>query len=162
VSIIIRKYRRGDETAISELVCRTLVESNSKDYPSDYIENAVAEHSPEQISKNIADAHCYAVCDGEKIVGTGSITGYWGSTVESYLMTIFVLPEYQGHGIGTRIIETLESDEYFKRAYRTEVAASITAERFYRKLGYEPKNGIRSVDEFGTIRLEKFIGDFKR
>ncbi|MBP3887434.1 MAG: GNAT family N-acetyltransferase, partial [Cellulosilyticum sp.] len=34
---------------------------------------------------------------------------------ESSLFTIFVLPDYQGKGIGRRIIETLESDVFFMR-----------------------------------------------
>lgn len=36
-----------------------------------------------------------------------------------------------------------------------EVASSITAVDFYRKLGYEYKNGITSPDEDNVIRLEK-------
>lgn len=38
-------------------------------------------------------------------------------------MSVFVLPEYQGRGIGRRIMETLEGDPYFARARRTEVWA---------------------------------------
>lgn len=55
----------------------------------------------------------YVVCDGECIVSTGGIAGYWGSLTESILLTIFVLPEYQGKGVGRKIIETLEKDVYF-------------------------------------------------
>ena len=55
----------------------------------------------------------YVVCDNSRIVGCGAIAGYWGSLTESILLTIFVLPDYQGKGIGRRIIETLEQDEYF-------------------------------------------------
>lgn len=60
------------------------------------------------------------VMDGETIIGCGGITGYWGSTEESYLTSIFILPDYQGKGVGRKIVETLEEDEYFYRAWRTE------------------------------------------
>nr|MBQ4320231.1 GNAT family N-acetyltransferase [Clostridia bacterium] len=75
---------------------------------------------------------------------------------ESILLTIFVLPDYQGKGIGRQIIETLENDEIFLRAKRIEIPASITAVGFYRKLGYDYKNGIQTPDDEQTIRLEKF------
>lgn len=93
--------------------------------------------------------------DGETIIGCGGITGYWGSTGESYLTSIFVLPDYQGKGVGRKIIVTLETDEYFRRAWRTEVGSSLTAVSFYRKMGYVFKKGMIDADEYGIVRLEK-------
>lgn len=94
-------------------------------------------------------------CYSQKIVGCGGITGYWGSKTESYLLSIFVLPEYQGRGVGRMIVTTLENDEFFRRAWRTEVGSSITAVDFYMKLGYEFKNGITVPDKDNVVRLEK-------
>ena len=69
------------------------------------------------------------------------------------MLTIFVLPEFHGQGIGSYI---LESDELFLRAERIEIPASITAVEFYRKKGYEYKNGIKELDDEQHYRLEKF------
>ena len=41
----IRKYQPGDEYAIAEVVRRTLLESNSQDYPPEFIQENVASHS---------------------------------------------------------------------------------------------------------------------
>ena len=71
-------------------------------------------------------------------------------------MTIFVLPAYQGKGIGSKIIHTLEQDEFFLRAKRIEIPASITAVEFYRKMGYDYKNGVAELDDEQVYRLEKF------
>lgn len=101
------------------------------------------------------ESHFYVACDNERIIGCGGITGYWGSKTESYLLSIFVLPEYQGKGIGRQIVKTLEKDEFFSRAWRTEVGSSITAVGFYKKLGYEYKDGITTPDKDNVIRLEK-------
>ncbi|MBE6038372.1 MAG: GNAT family N-acetyltransferase [Anaerofustis stercorihominis] len=98
----------------------------------------------------------YVVCDKARIVGCGAIAGYRGSTTESILLTIFVLPGYQGKGIGKQIIQTLERDEFFLRAKRIEIPSSITAVDFYRKMGYEYKNGIAELDDEQVYRLEKF------
>lgn len=44
------------------------------------------------------------ICDEGVIIGCGAIGSYWGKKDESSLFTIFVLPEYQGKGIGRKII----------------------------------------------------------
>lgn len=46
-----------------------------------------------------------------------------------------MLPEYQGKGVGRKIIETLEGDEFFLRAKRIEIPASFTGAPFYEKMG---------------------------
>lgn len=66
------------------------------------------------------------------------------------------MPEYQGKGIGKSIIETLEADEYFLRAKRIEIPASITATPFYIKMGYDYINAVNEPDDEGLLRLEKF------
>lgn len=57
---------------------------------------------------------------------------------------------------GSYIIDTLESDELFLRAERIEIPASITATEFYRKKGYDYKDGIKKLDNEQHYRLEKF------
>ena len=42
------------------------------------------------------------------------------------------------------------------RSIYLEIPASITACQFYRKLGYDYKNGIDKIDDEGLYRLEKF------
>ncbi|MDE6732710.1 MAG: GNAT family N-acetyltransferase [Oscillospiraceae bacterium] len=98
----------------------------------------------------------YVVCDDNKIIGCGAIGPYWGKEDESSLFTIFVLPEYQGKGVRRKIIETLEEDEYFLRARRIEIPSSITAVGFYRKMGYDYKNGIAELNDEKLYCLEKF------
>lgn len=100
--------------------------------------------------------HFYVICDEGIIIGCGAIGPYWGREDESSLFNIFVLPEYQGKGIGRKIIETLEQDEFFLRATRVEIPASITACEFYKKMGYNYKNGLNKVDDEELFRLGKF------
>jgi GNAT superfamily N-acetyltransferase len=97
-----------------------------------------------------------AVSDTGIIVGTGSIAPYWGRETESILLTIYVLPERIGNGIGTAIVKALEADEFSQRARRIEIPSSKTAVNFYRKMGYAPKNDNEEPDEEGIVRLEKY------
>ena len=154
-TITLRRFRNGDEFAVSDVICTTLAISNRKDYSPGFIEENIRSHSPEVIAARAEEAHFYVATDGETIIGCGGITGYWGSTEESYLTSIFVLPDYQGKGVGRKIVETLEADEYFRRAWCTEVGSSLTAVSFYLRMGYELKNGITGTDEYGVVRMEK-------
>lgn len=138
------------------MIIRTLKTTNSKDYSKEAINALEKVMQPSNISERAGWTHFYVVEDNDTIIGCGAIGPYWGSETESSLFTIFVLPEYQGKGIGRKIIETLERDEYFLRAKRVEVPASITAVNFYRKLGYDYKNGVDRPDEEQIYRLEKF------
>lgn len=112
--------------------------------------------SPGNLIQRASWMHFYVVLDGETPVGCGAIGPYWGREDESSLFNIFVLPEYQGQGIGRRIIETLEADEFFLRARRVEIPASITACGFYRRMGYDYKDGIDHPDAEQLYCLEKF------
>ena len=152
----IRKLQEKDAEEVSALIATTLWTTNIKDYSSEYIENEVKALRPQSILERASWTHFYVFCEDEKIVGCGAIGPFWGKTDESSLFTIFVLPEYQGQGIGRKIIQTLEKDEYFLRAKRIEIPASITAVPFYRKMGYDYKNGITTPDAEGLLRLEKF------
>lgn len=153
---MIRKFKQSDAKEVSDLIARTLREVNVKDYSIEYIENDVKNLTPEYLIEMSKWRHSYVEYKNDKIWGFGSIGSYWGSEEESSFFTIFVLPEYQGKGIGRKIIETLEKDEYFLRAKRIEIPASITACQFYRKFGYDYKNGIDKVDDEQLYRLEKF------
>ena len=152
----IRRFQPDDAIETAQVIAKTLIISNSKDYSKEYIEANIASHSPEVLIERAHSGHIYVVCDNSRIIECGAIAGYWGSTTESILLTIFVLPEYQGYGIGTQIIKTLEQDEFFLRAKRIEIPASITAVEFYKKMGYEYKNGVAELDDELLYRLEKY------
>lgn len=154
--VIAKPYREEDAEEIVKLIHRNFREVNIRDYGEEAVAELVATHDVNWF-KGVAEyAHVYVFWDGDRIVGVGSISSFWGSPTESILLTIFVLPEYHGQGIGSEIIDTLESDALFLRAGRIEIPASITAVEFYRKKGYEYKNGIKELDDEQHYRLEKF------
>ncbi|MDE5855038.1 MAG: GNAT family N-acetyltransferase [Ruminococcus sp.] len=154
--MIIRRFKKEDSYELSGVIAKTLRTTNIRDYSTEYIENDISCLTAEKLIERSNWTNLYVVCDDNKIIGCGAIGAYWGKEDESSLFTIFVLPEYQGKGIGRKIIETLEQDEYFLRAKRIEIPSSITAVGFYRKMGYDYKNGISELDDEQLYRLEKF------
>ena len=155
-NITIRKFEIKDAEAVSALIAKTMRTTNVKDYTAEVIENTISRLTPESIIQRAGWMHFYVVCECDTIIGCGAIGSYWGKLDESSLFNIFVLPEYQGKGVGRKIVETLEQDEFFLRAKRIEIPSSITASEFYRKLGYNYKNGIKTIDEEHHIPMEKF------
>ncbi len=154
--MIIRRFKKEDSNELAEVIAKTLRTTNIKDYSKEYIENDISSLTADKLADRSVWTNMYVACENEKIIGCGAIGPYWGRKDESSLFTIFVLPEYQRKGIGRKIIETLEQDEYFLRAKRIEIPSSITAVEFYKKMGYDYKNGIDTVDDEQLYRLEKF------
>ena len=152
----IRRFEEKDTKKVSELIIDTLRKTNIKDYSADLIENYVNNFQPENVLKRASWTHFYVAEEKDNIIGCGAIAPYWDKVDESSLFTIFISPEHQRKGIRQKIIETLEKDEYFLRAKRIEIPASITAVPFYKKMGYSYKNGVNKADNEGIVRMEKF------
>ncbi len=154
--MIIRRFEEKDAEAVSDLIAVTLRTTNRRDYSEEYLENIVSRLQPDDMIRRAGGQHFYVAEEGTGIIGCGAIGPCMDRTDESCLFTIFVRPEYQGRGVGRKIMETLERDEYFLRAGRVEIPASITGIPFYLKMGYTYKNGVTAPDEEQLVRLEKF------
>lgn len=149
-------FKEEDATEIKLLIHRAMLETNIQDYTLESLQEDMKAIDEAMLIHRASFTHFYVFRDGSKIIGTGAIGPYWDSLTESSLFTIFVLPEYQGQGVGRLIIETLEKDGFYESADRVEVPASITAVNFYKQFGYKLKPGVTGPDEEGIIRMEKY------
>ena len=151
-----RKFQKADAEEVQELIVRNFLEVNSKDYGIKAMQELAVNYGIDKILQIASYAHMYVFELDDRIVGVGSISSFWGSETESILLTIFVLPELHGNGIGRIIMQTLGQDELYLRADRIEIPSSITATEFYRKFGYDYKDGIKELDSEQHYRLEKY------
>ena len=154
--MIIRRLKEEDAQAVSGLIITTIRISNIGDYQAELMEELVKTQTPEHVLQRASWMHFYVAEEDGDIIGCGAIGPYWGREDESSLFSIFVHPDHQGKGIGRAIVETLEQDEFALRAKRIEIPASITGLPFYRRLGYDFKDGKEEIDEEQLYRLEKF------
>ena len=99
-------------------------------------------HNINNIIKDIEQGKIDILIKDGKIVGTGSYT-------ENHITRVYVLPEYQGQGFGSMIMDKLEKD-IFTKYDCCELDASLSACIFYENRG------------FRTIKHVKYdIGDGK-
>lgn len=108
-------------------------ETKAKIYPH-YYTQAVVDffgrlHSIDNIKKDIGEGRIDVLVVDGKIVGTGSRT-------DNHITRVYVLPEYEGQGFGTIIMNHLEN-EIFAEYDSCELDASLPAAIFYEHRGYK-------------------------
>lgn len=125
---MIRKAQPEQAEEIREVVVSTISEIYPKYYTQEVVDFFIEYHSPERIREDISAGKVYiAVADG-RIAGTGTING-------DNIERVYVLPKYQGTGIGSSIMDFLES-VIMKEHEAAVVESSLPAGEFYRKRGY--------------------------
>ena len=151
----IRRFQQRDAHTLSELIRRTLVEVNSVDCPKEEIDFLYERYTPEKVICNAEIGHTYVMEEDGVILGTGTIFAT-ERTGESEIVAAFLAPEAIGRGLGRRLFETLESDPLFTGAKRVWLTSSMTALKFYEKIGYTYEGGYFHRNEEDLIVMEKF------
>jgi len=152
---VIEIIKENEFDELFQVISKTCKISFANYYPTKFIEKTINSLTPDVLKERSKFGHFYVAKINDKIVGCGVIGPYWGSETESVLLTIFVDPDCQGNGVGRKIIETLENDEFALRAKRIEIPAGIVGIPFYKKMGYDFKNG-ELIYEDGHFAMEKF------
>jgi len=128
--ISIREAHPEDSSAISTLIIAAIKETNAEDYPASVIEKLSESFSPRQIASRMLVREMYVSVKDGKITGTASLDK---NTVRS----VFVAPRLQGFGIGLALMKHIERLATLKKIRELTVPSSITAEGFYKRMGYE-------------------------
>ena len=155
--ITVRPYQTEDVLAVILLAKRNLLEVNIKGYTKELMEKFASMYTEDYMNLLSTKGHSYVVLVDGELAGCGTVMPFWDKEQEEcVLLSIYVLPECHGKGIGSYIMAALESDEYYKRSNRIEIPATITACKFYERFGYSYKDGKKEPDAEGSIHMEKF------
>ncbi len=146
---MIRKATDKDATVISQVIVAALRESNSQDYSAAVIAQVELSFSPPAILSFIAQRQVYVATLGEEIIATASFD-------QATVRSVFVAPTHQGQGAGRALMAAVESAAAIQGVRRLRVPSSITAEGFYRSLGYSTVRDEYHGEE-RTIIMEKSL-----
>lgn len=122
---------------VFEIVQNTVKTIYPKYYPKEVVDFFCELHSRENIAKDIESGKAGILLVDEQIVGTGSHDG-------NHITRVYVLPEFQGKGYGSFIMQCLE-DEISGKCDKVLLDASLPASQLYERRGYR------------TIRHEKWF-----
>ena len=140
----VRRFKEEDAQEVRNLIVRNFLEINSRDYGLSAMETLAKVYDEEKVLNVASYAHMYVFEFEEKIVGTGSISSFWGSETESILLSIFVLPEFHGKGVGRKIINILETDEFYVRAAELRYRHPLQQRSFIENLDMITKMVLRN------------------
>lgn len=76
-------FTAEDAKETAKMIADTMKVSNNRNYSREFIENNIDAHSAAVHAEVSKERHIYVACDGERIIGTVGIAGYWGSLTES-------------------------------------------------------------------------------
>lgn len=130
-----------DSAAVARIAAETVRAIYPRYYPAGAVEFFVELHSEMEVEKLKNKEEIFLVSVQGEIVGTGSIR-------RNEICRLFILPEYQGKGYGSWLMDRLE-ERIFEKYGKVHVDASFPAESMYFKRGYkiisfekiETKNG---------------------
>lgn len=118
----------NDTDRIYTLVQETIRTVYPRYYPAEVVEFFAELHSSDNIRRDIKNHAVGMLFDGETIIGTGTCT-------ENHITRVFVLPEYQGKGYGSHIMQQLE-DKVSEKYDKAILDASLPSSLFYEDRGY--------------------------
>ncbi|MBE5958928.1 MAG: GNAT family N-acetyltransferase [Lachnospiraceae bacterium] len=124
-----RMATKNDAEKIYEIVKETIKKIYPRYYLPQIVDAFLEYHNQDRINKDIEAKDSYVLVDEGKVIGTGTKN-------DNHIVRVYVLPEFQGKGYGTYIMNQLEK-EIGKEYKVAELDASASACNLYYKLGYK-------------------------
>ena len=116
-----------------------------QDYSTEDIESMVPSFAPEKIINKSRDHHMIVCLHGDDLVGTASLDG-------DKVRNVFVDTEMHKRGIGRFLMAAIEDYAHENGLKTTYLHSGLSAQGFYRKLGYETVE--RAEQELDGILIE--------
>lgn len=154
------QFKRANINHVGELLViihRCMKEVNYKDYTADQFAKYLASFTENWLIDIINTRHYYEVWYQGNIIACGGVSRDYSQEKQSYFTAIFVNPDYQGKGIGRKLIQFLEKDEWCLSSNLIEIPSSKSSHAFYCKCGYKYRNNppIFNEEDGSTIMYKE-------
>lgn len=150
---MIRLAEISDLEPVLQITHDTISEIYSHYYAEGVVEFFLGYHSREHILSDIEEGIVWLLEEDGGIVGTVTIKG-------NAVNRLFVLPEWQSHGYGSRLMDFAE-DKIAEQFMHVHIDSSLAAKEMYLKRGYKEKKTCRILADNGDIliydEMEKWV-----
>ena len=148
--IEIVEYQDKYAKELSEIILDNMYKINIKEHGKDVIDRLSKQFTENEIKKNFPKrTKCLVALKNNEVVGTTSIDKYKGDeTGEKYIiLTVFVKIKNHHQGIGKELIKKIEDIATNAGCKELVLYSSVYACEFYRKFGFEYKDGKKDQNE---------------
>lgn len=125
----IRPIAPSDAQTVCDVIHATIDGIYTPIYPPRTVQFFKDFHSVESIIERTQKGHVLVVEQDSAIVGTAA-------SLENRIFGMFVLPEYQGRGLGRMLMDELEAQIKADGHVEAVLSMSLPSEGFYRSRGY--------------------------
>lgn len=150
---MIRLAEISDLEPVLQITHDTISEIYSHYYAEGVVDFFLGHHSREHILSDIEEGIVWLLEEDGGIIGTVTIKG-------NAVNRLFVLPEWQSHGYGSRLMDFAE-DKIAERFTHVHIDSSLAAKEMYLKRGYKEKKTCRILEDNGDIliydEMEKWV-----
>ena len=142
-----------DLQTVLQITRDTISKIYPKYYPKGVVDFFIQHHKQDKILEDIESGRVWLLKVDGYFVGTVTIK-------ENAVNRLFVLPKYQSHGFGSRLMDFAE-EKIAENYSRILIDSSLAAKEMYLKRGYKEKRTCRIVTDNGDIlvydEMEKLI-----
>ncbi|NJK50066.1 GNAT family N-acetyltransferase [Candidatus Gracilibacteria bacterium] len=153
---MIRRAKQEDKEFIWQVHTEAISELCKNHYTQQQIQAWTSFLIPESYREVIETREFFVVEDDKSIVGFGQLNFETGE-VEA----VYVSPKSVEHGLGRRILQTLENVAREKGLKSLHLSSSLNAVPFYKKAGYtshyESKHHLPNGTELACIYMAKHL-----
>ncbi|RCX21462.1 GNAT family acetyltransferase [Fontibacillus phaseoli] len=140
-NIIIREFVKDDCHQISTIISDNLIHVNSRDYGDKIINNMLSIFTPEYIMGLSKTRKMFVAVIEDIVVGTASLD-------RDTIYMVFVDKDRHKSGIGRELIRHIERMALDSGVATLQLPSSLTAQSFYKKLGYLDMDVVES-EQYG-------------
>lgn len=140
MSVEIRAAQPSDAPAISAVIVAALRISNARDYSPEVIQQVESNFTAARIETLIATRQVLVAMQDQQLLGTASLDG-------QVVRSVFVAPDLHGQGVGRRLMAAVEQLAHEQGVSELLVPSSLTAQGFYRQLGFTVLREVVEGDE---------------
>lgn len=151
-NIKIRRYLNGDAKILDEIYYNTIHIINAKDYTKEQLNEWAPKYSEQDFNEwqeKLEKIKPFVALIDDKIVGFAELEP------KGHIECFYVHHEYQGFGIGSALMHSIDMEAKNKLLLKIDAEVSITAKSFFENKGFHVIK--KHCDIINNVELIHFV-----